>query len=86
MSKINLYTMKDAKTGSYDRVMHSINHQTMRRSCALILEEPDDIRSIYPEDYSIFHIGMFDTETGKLEYKDPDHLFNLGDLRKVQEA
>lgn len=62
--KQNVYTIKDAKSGTYSNPFISINDETAKRSFAQASADPNTTISQYPEDYALFKIATWDDEAG----------------------
>lgn len=54
----------DSKTRLYSHVMNFINVDEAVRTFGLICANPDTDYAKFPVDYSLFHIGKFDSESG----------------------
>lgn len=64
-----IYAIYDVKTGHYGPVMTFVNDGTAIRSFQEMLtsQDPNSLLSLYPSDYILFCLGLYDQETGKIE-------------------
>lgn len=79
--KKSIYAVFDRKTHSVELVKESDNLAAFQRWFATIFLRSDSMFALYPEDYDVFEICRFDTETLKVD-KDPVPyvVFNMPEL------
>lgn len=70
----HLFTVFDSAAGAYLDPFVAPSVEVALREFRRIVNKPDHQFNLYPEDYTLFHIGMFSVETGKLEPQDPRSL------------
>lgn len=83
---LELYTVFDSKSGSYDIPAFSLNRHVLTRDVINMLKDPQQAKNKYltnAEDFAIFKIGEFSKKTGKLESHNPEHIANMHELRMV---
>lgn len=67
--KLKMYAIKD-KLGEYTTPVHYPNDDTAIRHINLMRKE-DKLMSYAPEDFEMWYIGEYDTETATYENKEP---------------
>lgn len=69
MSKVCLFSIFDTKSNVYGPVMSFVNDNTAIRAFMEMLVNPDpnSLLSLYPADYLLYCVGIFDNETGVIE-------------------
>lgn len=65
--KLNLYSVQDIKSKTYQLPVASHNHETAIRTFGEFLRNPNNPASKYPQDFRLFYIGCFDDDTGIME-------------------
>ena len=63
---VSIYSLFDTKAKAYAQPFFSLNDETAVRATAHLVNTKDHEISHYVEDYSIYKIGEFDDETGKI--------------------
>ena len=63
----NVYSIKDSKSNTYANPFYSINHQTAMRSFNQAANDSNTTISQYPEDFSLYHLGTFNDESGEIK-------------------
>lgn len=58
-----LYSIKDAKT-SFMPVTLDVNNASAVRNFEHAVRQPDSLLRSHPNDYALYHVGDFDTDTG----------------------
>lgn len=66
-----LYTIYDSKSETYGKPFHEQNTATALRSARNILTNPDSVITHNPEDFTLWHMGEFDDNTGEIELFSP---------------
>lgn len=66
MQKVNVYAVRDSKAEVYNSPFCLKNHPLAIRSFEQHCNNPQTDWSKFPEDFSLFHLGEYDTETGRL--------------------
>lgn len=86
---LEMFTIFDSKTASYEAPSIAINQHDIVRQVVNMFRDPAQARNrflINAEDYSIFRIGTYDKKTGTIvPTKAPEHVANMHDLRAVAE-
>ncbi len=74
-----IYAIFDRKTKSVDFVKEADNVDSFNRWFATAFLRSDTMFALYPDDYDIYLLGCFDSETmhGDIE---PDLLYSVSDL------
>lgn len=79
--KTQLFCVYDSKAAFYGRPFHAINHDVALRTARDLANDPRGEVNKHPEDYSLFHIGEFDDQTGKVSMNEPIlHIVNFHEL------
>ena len=79
--KHNLYSIKDIKMNQFGNIITDINDATITRSISQALKESGNLPiQKYPADHDLYHVGDFDTDTGKITIIDPVFKLNLSCL------
>lgn len=60
----NAYAIYDAKAATYTRPFYSLNHLTAVREFLSACMNEKTLYSQYPEDFTLFHTGVWDKSTG----------------------
>ena len=64
--KINMYTILDAKSSVYDKPMYYLKDGEALRDLKTAVQDPKTKVNRYPEDFQLFCVGAFDTDSGML--------------------
>lgn len=80
---LNIYTIKDAKAGTFSQPFYSVNHSTAIRSFNASIQDQTNPLSNYPEDFSLYHLGTWEDNQGTLTTQDPEF---VADAVKVEEG
>lgn len=69
MSKVNLFSILDVKSGMYGPVMSFVNDKTAIRAFQemCISRDNNSLIALYPTDYVLSHIGIYDQDTGLID-------------------
>lgn len=69
MSKVNLFSILDVKSGMYGPVMSFVNDKTAIRAFQemCISRDQNSLIALYPTDYVLSHVGIYDQETGIID-------------------
>jgi hypothetical protein len=85
MQKVNVYSVRDAKAEVYNQPYCLKNHALAIRSFQEHCENPQTEWHKYPEDFTLFQIGEYHTETGKLTPLDsPVQIAQAVDFNKAE--
>lgn len=80
--KLEIFSMRDVKAGSFGAPMHFVNRAVAIRSLSEAVKNPESTLSKFPEDYQLFHVGDFDQNSGVVEALDaPNFVINVSDLK-----
>jgi len=83
---LQFYSVRDEKMQSYLSPFVSEGIIPALRSLTLAVNNPESMLSKFSEDYSLYKVGTFDTETGRLTSLDiPEHISSLSTLIKHKE-
>ena len=72
--RLNVYTVYDVASGAYMRPFFMQSDGQALRSFGDIVGDADHEIGKHPEDYSLFRIGTFDDNKGKLGEESPECL------------
>lgn len=77
------FALFDAKMGEYMSPFYSANRSTGVREIMSLLQNENHPVTIHAQDYTLYHLGTFDTATGEHgnDYG-PQALFNLANLKE----
>lgn len=76
MDKARAYTIYDSKAKAYMEPFYSLNDETATRRFSNDVNHAEGLFSKFPEDFSLFHSGEFDYETGINSEQTPVHVCN----------
>lgn len=63
-----LYGVKDVKSGNFAAPFVSENSESASRAlCTTLMTQPDSLLKLYPDDFILYQLGIFDNETGWIE-------------------
>lgn len=82
-SKLEMYSIFDAKAKAYIEPFFSINDETARREFAHTINGEGAFNE-FTEDYALFSLGTFDQTEGVFDIKSPSHVANGVTLKTVQ--
>lgn len=78
--KKNIYAIRDVKSGFLSPIVDDTDQQAVRNfsfSCS----KSDTLLNFAPEDYSLYFLGTFDTESGKISSSNlPELVIQASDL------
>lgn len=84
---LEFFTVYDSKSKSYAEPFPAPNRDVLLRDFANAFRKTEASQNnkyfINAEDYSIFRIGTFDFQSGKLEAQQAEHIANLHDIRAM---
>ena len=78
---MKIFTIYDSKATAYLQPFFSKTEQTAVRDVTTIVNEPNSNFNLHAEDFSLFTIGKYDEDSGKITAKNPEHIVNLIALR-----
>lgn len=64
MRVVQIYALLDRKLRQFGPLMLEANEQSMRRSLRAGIPGTNSMMEKYPEDFDLYEIGAFDSETG----------------------
>lgn len=79
--KLRAYCIKDDLTG-YQIPQFEINEQTALRNFSYAVNETKGLLQSYAKDYSLYFVGVFDTESGCLTSCDPEKIIEASSIRR----
>jgi len=62
-----MYSVLDRKAHVFAAPFTSTNDQTATRLFVRACNDPNNDLGMFPNDYALFEVGLFDDETGKIE-------------------
>lgn len=65
--KVGVYSIRDMKAGSFMAPFFLHNDEVAKRAAREAVRDPQSNFSKYPEDFTLFRIGIFDDSTGLVE-------------------
>lgn len=78
-----VYSIKDAKTG-YLPPTFDINDLSSMRNFEHACQNPDSLFFTHPQDYTLYCIGSFDTDSGELTVMQPKYLMDAPAGKEVK--
>lgn len=82
---IRLYTIKDSKADCFGKIFMFENDEQAKRSLQVAVTQDKGI-SMFPDDYTLYFLGVYDDESGIIAGQVPDRLYTgmqaLADLSK----
>lgn len=74
---VQAYAVKDVQTQLFTHPYFLTNDVLAKRSFEKAVQDETTKFNMYPEDYSLYHIGTYDVETGRMIHNDsPKQLCN----------
>nr|UXQ88105.1 MAG: nonstructural protein [Microvirus sp.] len=67
---VNIFTIFDEKARAYLPPFYQPEIAQAHRSFGDAVNDPETAFYKHPSDYTLFHIGSFDNETGKISYSE----------------
>lgn len=86
--KLNIYSLKDRKSGYANPYLLQNDEIAIRDLKTAVNDEKANVINKFPEDFELTRIGEFDTETGEIVSK-VEFIINareLKDIKKSQKA
>lgn len=77
-----LYTIEDSTAGEYGQPAPSMNDATATRDFKMLVNEKGTIMNAKPEDFNIYKIGSYNTETGELIPLKPTKIANGASVKE----
>lgn len=87
MPKINVYCIYDSKVKVFEKPIYLRNHGEALRELEDAANDEKSKISMYPEDFSLMHLGTYDDEKGVFENRPnaPENLGLASAYKKVQQ-
>lgn len=76
MLELKVYSVFDSKAGVYGQPFYSVNNESAMRDFIAAAMDKDTKIGYFPGDFTLFHLGVFNTMTGKISCSDV--MENLG--------
>lgn len=84
--KKEIYAIYDVKAEMYSQPVFVINEKVLLRDCYQMLQQ-DTAYAHHPEDYSIYHLGVWEDTTGQIDLTaEPKFMYKFRDLQNHLEA
>lgn len=80
--KYPMFCMRDEKVGFGQPMIH-MSESIARRDFAYKMTRPDSLMDFAPKEFSLYRVGEFDTESGKIEPCIPEFVCNGVDVYGV---
>lgn len=72
--EMKIYSIRDAKAQSFGNPWYKNTHGEAERDFRTAVNDEKSFLNKYPEDYDLYYLGVFDTDTGKVEsLATPEH-------------
>lgn len=83
--KIQIYAVRDRATDQYGNPFYTLAHgQAIRGFTDQVNGKENNELAHHPEDFDLYHLGEYETETGHFTTKDPE-MIAIGKNVKVKE-
>lgn len=85
--KIKVFSVYDSKVSIFGQPFFDQYEQSAIRNFSDAVNDssnPNNMWNKHPEDYSLFQIGEFDNENGKIDSLLPKNLINASAVRSLQ--
>lgn len=66
-----IFSVFDVKTEEYSAPFYSPTLAAGERAFGDVLGDPESVLAKHPEDYQLYHLGSFDTESGRFSPEVP---------------
>ncbi|QCQ84915.1 nonstructural protein [Blackfly microvirus SF02] len=76
---IGVYSVLDRKSVAYGNLLFFVNDDIAKRSMVEVMGERNNI-SLYPDDFDMYHVGVFNNESGELTGVKPRLAARFGDF------
>jgi hypothetical protein len=73
---LNAYTIKDQKAGTYSNPYYAVNDATAIRTFKQACSDKNTTLNQYPEDFSLFKVGIWDDQSAEIKSLDPEFIIN----------
>lgn len=73
---MNIYSIKDVKASSFNKLIESVNDQTICRDIAGAASDPNTSLAKWPGDFEVWKLGEYDNSTGSIKC-DLRHVANV---------
>lgn len=77
---MNVYCVKDVKSGLFANPFVQKTNGTAIRAFSTACEDPNTDLNKYPSDFSLYHIGTFNPETGDLTQPEKMQIANAAEF------
>lgn len=74
--KVKCYAILDAKVKEFHLAVFDLQHEGAIRQFSDVVQDSQTKWNKHPEDYSLWYVGDFDTEKGKMDGVIPENLVN----------
>ena len=64
---LNMYTIYDKKSETYQKPFYFLNDEIARRGAAQLIEDQNSEIAANPHDFTMFRVGTFDDSTSELK-------------------
>ena len=78
--QLEIYVLRDVRTEAYLKPMFLQNRAVLERAVLDAKQDGESLLAKHPEDYQVFHLGVYDDSNGEIAAVPPTHLFNVLDL------
>lgn len=86
--RMQVYSLFDRASSAFGGPVLAVNDALMRRSLSELLVEDQGRSNLsrYPDEFDVYLIGTFDTDTGALVAQAPQHLCRVAELLPRKEG
>lgn len=72
---LKMYSIRDAKGEIFNAPFYKKTHGEAERDFAELCKDEKSLVNKYPEDFDLYHVGIYDDQTGKISSLDtPQHI------------
>lgn len=79
---LNVYAIRDSKIHAFSQPYYSHTHGSALRAFSDHVNDANTQPNKHPEDYTLWHLGTFNDETGDLNQDKPTQIGTASEYRK----
>lgn len=79
---LKVYSIRDTKAEVYNTPFMKKTHGEAERDFTSLVKDEKSMPNQYPEDFDLYHLGIFDDQTGKFEpLATPQHIIKAVNVK-----
>jgi hypothetical protein len=83
--ELSLYSVRDNKVSAYGKPFPEANNIQATRGLQIAVNTKEIQLSIFPEDFDLYKVGVFDDQTGEITTQKPEFIISAVSLVKKEE-